>query len=130
MSEVLGDMLSLVKSEHTSLDLDDIHKQLMKQDEEYSSLIGYGYSLPHTYTDTIEESLVAVCKLTGGVKCTYSGEPVDFIFMVLSARGKPQNHLKALSEISRFIMNEENRQMLTDADNNESLREVFFQDEP
>ena len=72
---------------------------------------------------------MAVCKLTGGVSCTYSGEDVKFIFMVLSPRGLPQNHLKALSEISRFIMNEENRGLLAGAHNTEELREVFFQDD-
>jgi NhaP-type Na+/H+ or K+/H+ antiporter/mannitol/fructose-specific phosphotransferase system IIA component (Ntr-type) len=130
ITDALEDMLALVKEEYPELDNETLHQQLIKQGEEYSSLIGYGFSLPHTYTDTIEESLVVVCKLREKVTCLHSGEEVKFIFMVLSPRGKPQHHLKALSEISRFIMNDDNRDMLLSATDDDSLREVFFQDEP
>ncbi len=126
MSAAVLELLRTLEADHPSINSEALHRQLLVQDEKYSSLIGYGVALPHAYTDALEESVVLVARLNNPIVCAHTGEQILVIFLVLSPKAQPQRHLKALSEISKFIMREENRVVLKAAETAEELQALFF----
>ena len=53
-------------------------------------------------------------------------EKIKYIFLVLSPVDKPQNHIKTLSDISNFIVDDEHRYRLFNASSRKELVELFF----
>jgi len=69
---------------------------------------------------------VIIGKLKKPLTCPHTHENISFVFLVLSPKAQPRNHLNALSEISTFIMKEENRHQMQAATSREELIELFF----
>lgn len=128
MKAVTRELLDLTQDFFPELDSDRLHNQLMQQEEQYSSLIGYEVALPHAYTEVIDKSIVLIAKMAEPITCMHSTEEIRYVFLVLSPKDKPRHHLNALSEISTFIMNEENRRHLNDATSPHDLVHLFFPD--
>ncbi|MCH2174646.1 MAG: cation:proton antiporter [Lentisphaeria bacterium] len=119
-------MLTLLKSDYPNLNIDEIQKRLMEQDRNYSSYVGYGVALPHLHIHGLDESVVMVTRVCGPLKDSHVGEDVDLMFMVLSPESSPKAHLKSISEISKFIMDEDNRNGLLKSKRSEDMLQVFF----
>ena len=128
MPEAMGYMLDHLGRDMSNLDSSDLHQTLAAQEKEYSSLVGYGVALPHAYSEHLKESVVLVASLKEPVKDLHSGEEIKVIFLVLSPKDDAKNHLNALSEISRFIMDEQNRERLLASGTESELVQLFFPD--
>ncbi len=126
MSGVIQELLDVLRNEYPDLETASIHKHMMDIENEYSSLIGFNIALPHGYSEKINESIVMVARLTHRVLSKINNEEVHLVFMVLSPSNDPNMHINTLSEISKFIMNEENREKLFTASSHADLVEVFF----
>ncbi|MCJ8331981.1 MAG: PTS sugar transporter subunit IIA, partial [Lentisphaeria bacterium] len=126
LNDLFDTMLGKLLGYFPDLDSKMIQDRLLKQEQDYSSLIGYGVALPHFYVDGLSESVVMIAKLETPLKDLHSKEEIHFIFLVLSPSDQPKNHLQALSEISSFIMVEERRQDMFLAKTTEELIAVFF----
>ena len=118
-------MLKTLKNDLLQLDHKSLLEELIRREKDYSSLIGHGISLPHTYTDSIEESILTVARLNKPVKCRHSGAEILFVFMVLSPAGRPEEHLGLISKIAKFVMREETRRALQKATSADGLYQVI-----
>ncbi|HMB20475.1 MAG TPA: PTS sugar transporter subunit IIA, partial [Spirochaetota bacterium] len=126
MSDVIEELLNILRNDYPDLETASIHKHMMDIENEYSSLIGFNIALPHGYSEKLDESIVMVAKTTRRVISKINNDEVHLVFMVLSPREKPNEHINTLSEISKFIMNEENREKLFTASSHADMVEVFF----
>ncbi len=126
MPQLFEEMLNCLVADYPDLSVSEIRKNLIKQENEYSSLVGYGVALPHFHLDELKESVVIVAKLDNPLKDQHSGEPIRYVFLVLSPSDQPRAHLNSLSEISRFIMEEQNRERLEDVKTLNDLNRIFF----
>lgn len=130
MPSLLGELLTCLNSAYPDLDVANVREHLMKQELEYSSLVGYDVSLPHFHLEELSESVVLIAKMQTPLKDLHSGDPIRYIFLVLSPSSQPKTHLNALSEISRFIMEEQNRERLDEVESLQDLRHLFFPEIP
>ncbi len=128
MEQVTRELLDVLAADIPACDTDAIHHKLTQQEEQYSSLIGYDIALPHSYTDALDSSILLIAKMRHPITCKHTTEKIRFVFMVLSPQDKPRSHLNALSEISAFIMSEENRRHLAAAESDRDLVALFFPD--
>lgn len=126
MSEVVRSLLKILQKNYPSLECDEIHGHIMDIEREFSSLVGFNIALPHGYSEVIEESIVMVAKTEGTVISQLNNEEVKLVFLVLSPREKPSEHINTLSEISRFITETENRERLFSASSHKEMVDVFF----
>ncbi len=126
MSDIIEELLNILRNDYPDLETASIHKHMMDIENEYSSLIGFNIALPHGYSEKLDESIVMVAKTTRRVLSKINNDEVHLVFMVLSPRDKPNEHINTLSEISKFIMNEENREKLFTASSHADMVEVFF----
>ncbi len=99
--------------------------ELMRREKEYSSSIGHGISMPHTYSSSVTGSLLAVARLIPPVKCPYSRAEISLVFMVISPEDKPEEHLNQISRIAKFVSREEIREALMKAQNPAELFEII-----
>ncbi len=125
---VLLELLQTLKRDYSGLNVQAILDRLIRMEREYSSVIGRNVALPHTYIDGIDDSLVMVGKTREplGIDGEAEGENVHIIFLVLSPKNQPDIHIQTLSEISKFIMNEENHKNIMNASSRKDLVRVFF----
>jgi len=126
MERLLRELLDRLSEDFPAIDTDQLHDNLIQQEKEYCSIIGYDISLPHAYVDGIDESMVLVSKSLSGTKCIFSSDPVSIVFLVLSPRNRSEMHINTLAKISRFISDGENRELLKQARSQEELVRVFF----
>ena len=126
MRNVIFEMLMTLKEDYPDLDVDKIHDHIMKLESEYSSVIGRNVALPHTYIDNIDDSIVVVSKTVEPITFGDDLEEINLVFLVLSPKNQPDIHIQTLSEISKFIVNEENHKKLMDAASRQDLVAVFF----
>ncbi|MDF1561589.1 MAG: cation:proton antiporter [Deltaproteobacteria bacterium] len=126
IEEVLHELLEPLQDDYAELDTASLHAELVAREKEFSSFVGFGVALPHAYVDGIDDSAVLVARHESALQCRHSGEEIRLVFLVLSPRDQPRKHLNALSEISRFVMDQENRERLFDAHDRAELEAVFF----
>ncbi len=128
MNSATRELLEILAADYPECDVEEMHRKLMQQEEQYSSLIGYDVALPHTYTSLLESSVVLVAKLAKPLACRHTTEEIRYIFMVISPQDKPRKHLNALAEISSFITKQENLQQMAEANSPRDLVRLFFPD--
>lgn len=86
-----------------------------------------GFAIPHTHAEAIVKPAIVIVRTETGIEWeSFDGKP-SFFFMSLlipqTAAGT--THLKALSYLSRMLMDEDKRQRLLDAKTSESLASLI-----
>ncbi|MDJ0837586.1 MAG: cation:proton antiporter [Acidobacteriota bacterium] len=118
-------MLSLTAEQAPQLDRDTLLSDLLTREEEFTSLLGHGISMPHAYSPHIEEALLLVARAKTGIPCKHTGSDIDIVFMLLSPLDQPSEHLGHISHIARLIGKETNRRIILEADTPEELYEAI-----
>ncbi len=124
---VTRELLESVRDDFPSLDINELYEKLIEYEHKYSSLICPDASLPHAYTAGLTNSILLVAKLTTSIKSFHSEDPVSLVFLVLSPEGQPRQHLQMLSEISRLLIDDNNRKQLLSASTVGELYDAFAQ---
>lgn len=114
-------MLDALENDIPSLDRDGLFKELLGREREYTSVIGHGVSLPHTYANSINESVFALARVSPPVRCPHTNAEISLVFMVLSPKGHPEEHLTLISRIAKFIMKKDSIDHLMKAENAHEL---------
>lgn len=112
LSDLYTGMLELLKPDFPDLDVKSLRENLIIREKEHTSLIGHGISLPHTYTTSIDRSVLLVAKLNKPAVCQHNNAEISIVFMVISSEGQPEAHLGLISKIAKFAMKETTRQTL------------------
>ncbi len=109
--------------------VDTYVEAVKKREEEFSTAVGYGVSIPHGKSESVKEAFIAFFRSRNGFQWDNSEESkVNLVFLL----GVPENkketlHLKILAQISRKLMDETFREQLMNSDETkayELLREI------
>lgn len=85
-------------------DANDLYARLWEREQLGSTGIGSGVAVPHCKMPGLEDVVMAVALLRGGVEFeAVDGEPVYLVFLVVSPAEKPAAHLQCLAAISRWV---------------------------
>ncbi len=104
------------------LDAHRILAELAQREQEFSSLLGHGITLPHAYSHCLEESVLLVARPRPALPCGHTGDEIKLILMLLSAENRQVEHLEVLSKIAKLIVKPDVRNLLINAT---SERELF-----
>ena len=125
---------SLVESGQLGADdLDGIVQAILKREELGSTGIGRGIAVPHTKHPSVKKPVGTVGVSPTGVEFqSLDGEQVQLFFMLISPPDQPNDHLRALENISKQLQDEtfcrflkqsktaaDVQQILEEADNNQ-----------
>ncbi len=123
-----ADMLELLKPDFPRLDIKSLQEDLIRREKEYTSLIGHGISLPHTYTSAIYRSVLLVAKLNKPIVFQYNNKNnagFSIVFMVLSPEDGPEAHLGLISKIAKLAMKETTRRALDEATTIDEIYDII-----
>jgi mannitol/fructose-specific phosphotransferase system IIA component (Ntr-type) len=116
--EVLGEMVdALVASGELSADIrDEILAKLLEREEKGSTGFGRGVAVPHAKHPNIARLVAAVGLSDRGVDfASLDKQPVFSIFMLLSPKDQPEEHLQAMEVIFKNLSKENFRRFLRQA---------------
>lgn len=81
----------------------------------FSTGLGFGFAIPHTKSEHIEQSTISVARLRAPI--AWGEEQAQFIIMLtLNKHAAGDQHMRIFSRLARRIMHEEFRQQLVSAD--------------
>ena len=126
LPEVTQELLNLLKNSYSELDIEAVYAQLLDYETKYSGLVCPDTALPHAYADGIEDSIVLIAKLNKSIKSLHGDEPITLVFLILSPLDQPRKHLKTLSEISRFMVDDKNRSKLLHSKSEQHLYNLIL----
>lgn len=112
---------------------DSIVEAILKREELGSTGIGRGIAVPHTKHPSVDKLIGTVGVSEEGIDFrSLDGEKVQLFFMLISPPDRPNDHLRALENISRQLRDEtfcrflkqsktaeDIQQLLEEADNNQ-----------
>lgn len=87
---------------------------LWAREDVFSTGLGFGFAIPHTKSEHIEQSAVSVCRLAKPIQ--WGDEEAQFVIMLtLNKHAAGDQHMKIFSKLARKIMHAEFRDALFNA---------------
>lgn len=101
---------------------------VLHREGEFSTGVGYGIAIPHGKSIVVKEAFVVFCKVDQVDWESLDGTLVDMVFMI----GVPMNdqsneHLKILAMLSRKLMKEEFRTLLSNSKTKNEILSILRQ---
>lgn len=121
LEDLYREMLQNLSSEISPGEVERLHSELLDREAEFTSLIGYGIALPHTYSSKVKSTRLMAAKLDPPLPCQHTGEDISLVFLLLSPVNQPVEHLNMISRIAKFVMKAEQRQSILNAKTPEEL---------
>ena len=91
------------------LDSETLLEALEERESLGSTGIGGAVAIPHCRVDSLEQAVLAVGVCREGVPYDAAdGQPVKLFFLIVSPKSDPQQNLKLLSAISRWVREDGN----------------------
>lgn len=116
MSQLFEEMVGMVVRAYPRLARDEIVAELLDRESNFPTALGHGVAVPHAYSHALDTRVCALAQVPDGIDFKAAdGEPVKFVFLLLSPEGDPEGHLATLAEIARLVVVESIREELISA---------------
>ena len=124
--EVIREIVNVLNKSGKIKTIDKFIKDILDRESLGSTGIGYNVAIPHARTDSIEGFLIGFGKSINGVDFkSLDGEPVNFIFLIGTNPNDLNLYLRMLAELSKFLMENSFRKMLTLANTPKDIINIF-----
>lgn len=115
-------LVEMLAKEGILNDKNKFKEDILKREELTTTAVGHGVAIPHAKSSSVNEAKVAVGILPDGIKYDApDNKEVNLIFMIAVNEGDNDVHLKALSNLSKMLINADFRQQLLNADNSKKV---------
>ncbi|NOI65342.1 phosphoenolpyruvate--protein phosphotransferase [Vibrio sp. 99-8-1] len=100
---------------------------LWAREDVFSTGLGFGFAIPHTKSEHIEQSAISVCRLANPIQ--WGDEKAQFIIMLtLNKHAAGDQHMKIFSKLARKIMHADFREQLMTAVDAEQVEALLKQE--
>ncbi|QIQ20447.1 phosphoenolpyruvate--protein phosphotransferase [Zophobihabitans entericus] len=97
---------------------------IWNREDVFSTALGFGFAIPHTKSEHIEQSTISVARLEKPI--LWGEEQVQFVIMLtLNKHAAGDQHMRIFSKLARRIMHEEFRQALINATSQEQIEQLL-----
>ncbi|MGI0117225.1 phosphoenolpyruvate--protein phosphotransferase [Zooshikella sp. RANM57] len=97
---------------------------LWAREDVFSTGLGFGFAIPHTKSEHIEQSAISVCRLDRPIQ--WGDEEAQFIIMLtLNKHAAGDQHMKIFSKLARKIMHVHFREQLMKATDSEQIESLL-----
>ncbi|MGR5362711.1 phosphoenolpyruvate--protein phosphotransferase [Vibrio mediterranei] len=98
---------------------------LWAREDVFSTGLGFGFAIPHTKSEHIEQSAVSVCRLAKPIQ--WGDEKAQFVIMLtLNKHAAGDQHMKIFSKLARKIMHAEFRDALFNAQSSSEIEQKLM----
>lgn len=124
--DVLRELSEKVEIHLPSLRAENLSSILMERERLGSTGIGDGIAIPHGKSPQLDRLVAAFGRSIPGIPFdSMDGKPTHLIFLLAGPTGSTGMQLKALTRISRLLMDESFRQRLMAANGEDELWGIF-----
>ncbi|WP_195701481.1 PTS fructose transporter subunit IIABC [Companilactobacillus futsaii] len=120
----IDEMVSLLNKNGYVSDADSFKAAVNKREREISTAVGYGVAIPHGKSEGVSESTIVILKNLNGI--SWDNETVNLVFMIAAPMDANDEHLRMLSTISTYLMDETFRAKLLTAMNKDDIYKDFI----
>lgn len=121
---------TLVERMHSSGYVNDTKaytEAIYKRENEISTAVGYGIAIPHAKTSAVSKATIGILRNLTGIK--WGTDTVNMVFMIAAEENASDEHLKMLSRISTFLMDETFRAHLITATNPQEIYDALVDED-
>ena len=124
--EVLMELAEILHKDCPSIDLGVTHSLLKEREQVGSTGVGNGVAIPHAKIEDLDRVLICLGLSPDGINFdAIDNQPVSIIFMILSPADRPDEYLKELARVSRFLKQPEMRRKVRQASTQENITQLF-----
>jgi len=110
----------------TGLSATQVKEAFLERERLGSTSVGSGFAIPHCKMSGVSNILMSIGSFEEEIDfADPRGEPVRFVFAVVSPPDQPALHLQVLSQIARVLKHEDVREQLLHAATPEAVLEVI-----
>lgn len=103
---LFAEMLDSLKLANPCVDKDEALKALCDRESKMSTGIMHDIAVPHGSCNSVKKTIGAIGISREGIDYkSLDGDPVHFVFMMLSGTGETEGHLSALKELASILQN-------------------------
>ena len=97
------------------------------REDVFSTALGFGFAIPHTKSEHIEQSTISVTKLATPI--IWGEEEVNFVIMLtLNKHTAGDQHMRIFSKLARRIMHEQFRTLLTTSTSAQEIENILIKE--
>lgn len=108
--------------------MEKVREAIIEREHDLGTAIGEEVAIPHARTGLLQDPVLVFARAPAGVPWNApDGQPVRFVFLLLTPHSLDTLQVKLLASIARCMMSPETRQALSEAPNEEALWRVLRQ---
>ncbi len=124
--QLLQELASQAAEQTDGLDGREVFEQLLQRERLGSTAVGGGVAVPHARNPKVQKIFGLFARLTQPIEFeALDDEPVSLVFLLLAPEEAGADHLKALARVSRLMRDEEVRDGLRGADDQEAIYAIL-----
>lgn len=123
--QVFETLANIFKQSMNDIESEEIFEALLTRERLGSTALGHGVAIPHIRLSKLREPIGAIIKLQQAIGFDAPDDnPVDLIFALAVPEEATEEHLQILAKLAKYLSQEEFRENLRDASDNEMLFEA------
>lgn len=127
---VITELVDLLDASGALTDRDVALDAVLSRERIQSTGTGAGIAIPHGKCNAVKEVVMAIGIAREPIEFdSIDGRPVRIVFLLISPEDRALPHIQALAAISRFVLNEQFRHKLEQADSAETINELLSDQE-
>lgn len=127
---VIDEMIGSLAAKGFVTDVEAFKAGILAREAQTTTGLGDGIAMPHAKNSAVKEATVLFAKSKKGVDYqSLDGQPTDLFFMIAAPEGANDTHLKALSELSKYLMKPGFADKLRQAETADEVVAVFDDEE-
>ena len=124
---VIGELVDLLDSAGALSDRESVFEAVMLRERAGSTGIGGGIAIPHCKCNAVEKLVMAIGIIRNGIEFESIDEKVaKIIILLISSLYKTNQHVEALSRVSRLMLDNEFKEKLEQSESSEQAYELLI----
>ena len=129
-TSVLIELTDFLADKNAIKNKDALHSALIDREKLGSTGIGENVAIPHAKSDEIDQILTLFARSVEGVDFdSLDKKPVHFVCLVVAPSHSTGHHLKALARISRLLKNQDLRDGVLKAGNEDEIYSILMDED-
>jgi fructose-specific phosphotransferase system IIA component len=125
---VFQKLAKISNDHHISNDETSVIKGFVEREKLSTTGMEQGIAIPHTELESINKASIVILKLNQGVDWkALDGQPTNIVIAMFIPKGKANDHLRYLSEVSKLLIHQEFIDQLQHANSSKEIYQLFIE---
>ncbi|MFW5795250.1 MAG: PTS sugar transporter subunit IIA [Bacillota bacterium] len=129
--EVLNEMINIISNNGNLKSKEEYYRTVFEREEQGTTGVGNGLAIPHGKSDAVSKECFAIVTLNKSIEWqSIDSKPVELVIMLAVPNKKAnKTHIKLLSKLSSYLMDDHFRKDLMQASSKEEILDLITKKE-